>query len=137
RFGYNAQTAGNNVFQRRTEEDSGAIQQRALREFDAFVEKLRRYNIDVMVVQDSSQPHTPDSIFPNNWVSFHHDGSQVLYPMFAENRRLERKSAVIHAIKDRFLVQRQVDFSMYETEGRFLEGTGSFVLDRPNRLAYA
>src|SRR5690606_35778661 len=93
--------------------------------------------IDVMVVQDSPVPHTPDSIFPNNWVSFHHDGTVVLYPMFAENRRLERKEAVLSAVKDRFLVKQEFDFTVYESEGRFLEGTGSFVLDRENRIAYA
>ncbi|HWK98703.1 MAG TPA: arginine deiminase-related protein [Parapedobacter sp.] len=137
RFGYNVQTAGNNAFQRRPEQDSAAIQQQALNEFDAFVEKLRRHDIDVLVVQDSAEPHTPDSIFPNNWVSFHRDGSMVLYPMFAENRRSERKQAVISAIKSRFLVQQEIDLSMNEIDGRFLEGTGSFVLDRENRVAYA
>src|SRR3546814_177276 len=90
-----------------------------------------------MVVQDGTEPHTPDSIFPNNWVSFHRDGSMVLYPMFAENRRMERKQAVLAAVKSRFLIRRQIDFSTYEAEGRFLEGTGSFVLDREHRLAYA
>src|SRR5690606_28081196 len=118
-------------------ESSEAIQQRAVQEFDAFVEKLRSHNIDVLVVEDSPEPHTPDSIFPNNWVSFHRDGSLVLYPMFAENRRLERKQAVLTAIRERFLVRQQIDFSTHETGGRFLEGTGSFVLDRENRVAYA
>jgi len=136
-FGYNAQTAGNNAFQKRSEEASEAIHQRAVREFDAFVAKLRQYGIDILVVQDSPDLHTPDSIFPNNWVSFHRDGSLVLYPMFAENRRLERKQAVFDAIKRQFLVRRQIDFHENETKGRFLEGTGSFVLDRVNRLAYA
>lgn len=137
RFGYNAQTARNNAFQKPPEESSEAIQQRAVQEFDAFVEKLRSHNIDVLVVEDSPEPHTPDSIFPNNWVSFHRDGSLVLYPMFAENRRLERKQAVLTAIRERFLVRQQIDFSTHETGGRFLEGTGSFVLDRENRVAYA
>lgn len=137
RFGYNAETAGNNAFQRYAEEDGNAIQQRALQEFDALVEKLRQHDVDVMVVPDSPEPHTPDSIFPNNWVSFHRDGSMVLYPMFAENRRSERKPSVIAAIVERFRVSRQIDFSSHESDGRFLEGTGSFVLDRENRLAYA
>lgn len=137
RFSYNVQTAESNAFQRRLEGDSDAIAHRAVVEFDAFVAELRQYDIDVMVVQDSAEPQTPDSIFPNNWVSFHRDGALVLYPMFAENRRLERKQAVLEAIKSRFLIQRQIDFSSHETEGRFLEGTGSIVLDREYRLAYA
>lgn len=137
RFGYNDQTAGNNAFQRQPTESYVEIQQRAVIEFDGLVEKLRAHGIDVMVVQDSPVPHTPDSIFPNNWVSFHHDGTVVLYPMFAENRRLERKEAVLSAVKDRFLVKQEFDFTVYESEGRFLEGTGSFVLDRENRIAYA
>lgn len=137
RFGYNEQTADNNAFQRRSVESNDTIRFRAVQEFDAFVEKLRRHGIDVLVVQDSPEPHTPDSIFPNNWVSFHRDGSVVLYPMFAENRRLERKQEVLAVIKSRFLVRREIDFSAHEANGRFLEGTGSFVLDRENRLAYA
>lgn len=137
RFGYNVQTAGSNAFQRRSKENGSAIQQRAVLEFDAFVEKLRQHYIDVMVVQDNLEPHTPDSIFPNNWVSFHRDGSLVLYPMFAENRRLERKEEVLTAVKGRFLVRQEIDLSGNEANGRFLEGTGSFVLDRENRLAYA
>ncbi len=137
RFGYNVQTAGNNAFQKRPEESNTAIQQRAVLEFDVFVEKLRQHDIDVMVLQDSPEPYTPDSIFPNNWVSFHRDGSMVLYPMFAENRRLERKQEVLATIKGRFLVRREIDFSVHEANGRYLEGTGSFVLDRENRLAYA
>lgn len=136
-FGYNAQTAGNNAFQRRSEESGDAINQRAIQEFDALVEKLRQSDIDVVVIQDSPDPHTPDSIFPNNWVSFHRDGSMVLYPMFAENRRRERKQAVLAAITSRFMVRQQIDFTANETEGRFLEGTGSFVLDRKRRVAYA
>src|SRR5690606_15017681 len=137
RFGYNEQTADNNAFQRRSVESNDTIRFRAVQEFDAFVEKLRRHGIDVMVVQDSPDPHTPDSIFPNNWVSFHRDGSMVLYPMFAENRRRERKQAVLTAITSRFTVRQQIDFTRNETEGRFLEGTGSFVLDGTRRLAYA
>ena len=137
RFGYNEQTAENNAFQHQPAESQEEIQRRAVKEFDGLVEKLRAHGIDVMVVQDSPEPHTPDSIFPNNWVSFHHDGTIVLYPMFAENRRLERKEAVLSAVKNRFHVKREFDFAVYESEGRFLEGTGSFVLDRENRIAYA
>ena len=137
RFGYNAQTAENNAFQRKPNEHGDMIQLRAVAEFDAFVEKLQQHGIDILVVEDSVEPHTPDSIFPNNWVSFHRDGTMVLYSMFAKNRRLERKQAVLEAVRNRFQVQYEVDFTRYESEGLFLEGTGSFVLDRVYRLAYA
>ncbi|WP_233632705.1 citrulline utilization hydrolase CtlX [Parapedobacter sp. ISTM3] len=136
-FGYNAQTAVNNAFQRPTAESAGRIQRLAVAEFDAFVEQLRGHDVDVLVVQDTAYPHTPDSIFPNNWVSFHEDGTVVLYPMFAENRRLERKQQVLDAISSRFLIRHWVDYTGEETKGKFLEGTGSMVLDRRHRLAYA
>jgi hypothetical protein len=136
RFGYNAQTAVNNAFQVATA-DQLQVQQQAILEFDAFVEKLRAAGIDVTVVQDTPEPHTPDSLFPNNWISFHTDGTIVLYPMFAENRRLERKPTVLAAIKNKFLIQQTEDMSVYENKQLYLEGTGSMVLDRDNRLAYA
>jgi len=134
-FEYNDQTAVNNTFQRRG--DQGRISDAALAEFDGFVCLLRRHDIDVLVVQDTAEPHTPDSIFPNNWISFHEDGTVVLYPMFAKNRRLERKPAVLDAVRQRFFVSRTIDYSHHEGNNRFLEGTGSFVLDRSNRVAYA
>ena len=133
-FGFNEQTAVNNSFQRNI---GAAVQQSALQEFNAFVEVLRTNKIDVTVVEDSLLPQTPDSIFPNNWISFHADGSIFLYPMFAENRRLERKPAVLDAIRARFSVSRIIDLTKYETTGSFLEGTGSMVLDRENKIAYA
>ena len=136
RFGYNAQTAVNNVFQEQAE-DQQQVQVQALREFDAMVGLLRNHAINVLVVEDTPEPHTPDSIFPNNWISFHDDGTIILYPMFAENRRLERKSSVFNAISKHFFVSKQIDYTSYEAEGRFLEGTGSFVLDRVNKVAYA
>ncbi|MFN7539362.1 MAG: citrulline utilization hydrolase CtlX, partial [Bacteroidota bacterium] len=89
------------------------------------------------VVEDTPEPHTPDSLFPNNWISFHSNGTIVLYPMFAENRRLERKPTVLAAIKNKFLIQQTEDMSVYENKQLYLEGTGSMVLDRDNRLAYA
>jgi hypothetical protein len=91
----------------------------------------------VTVVEDTPEPHTPDSLFPNNWISFHSNGTIVLYPMFAENRRLERKPTVLAAIKNKFLIQQTEDMSVYENKQLYLEGTGSMVLDRDNRLAYA
>ncbi|SEL05704.1 citrulline utilization hydrolase CtlX [Parapedobacter koreensis] len=136
-FGYNEQTAVNNAFQQPATENGEAIQQKAVQEFDTFVGLLRSHGIDVLVVQDTAYPHTPDSIFPNNWISFHQDGTVVLYPMFAENRRLERKQQVLDEIGNRFHVRHRVDYTGHETEGRFLEGTGSMVLDRVYKIAYA
>ncbi|WP_299290767.1 citrulline utilization hydrolase CtlX [uncultured Mucilaginibacter sp.] len=132
-FAFNEQTAASNAFQkpgRQTE-----VQQKALQEFDAFVEILRQNGVGVTVLNDTPDPHTPDSIFPNNWVSFHEDGSVFLYPMQAENRRLERK--VFYAIKEAFEAKQVYDLSYFEQQNRFLEGTGSLVLDRENKLAYA
>lgn len=132
-FGFNKQTAASNAFQKQGEQTE--VQQKALQEFDAFVEVLRQNNIDVTVLNDTPKPHTPDSIFPNNWVSFHEDGSVFLYPMQAENRRLERK--VFTSIKEAFETKQVYDLSYFEHQNRFLEGTGSLVLDRENNIAYA
>lgn len=131
-FGYNAETAVNNSFQR----DTGNVQEKALQEFDAFVAVLRSNNLDVLVIDDSPNPLTPDSIFPNNWISFHADGTLVLYPMFAHNRRWERKQHVLDRIYERFKIEKMIDLSQYEKKDIFLEGTGSMVLDRENRIAY-
>ena len=134
-FEFNKQTAVNNAFQVASVQHD--IQQKAEVEFDNFVDKLRAKKIDVTTINDTPKPHTPDSIFPNNWISFHNDGSIVLYPMFAENRRLERKPDILNAIKSKFIVSNTIDLSKYEDQGKFLEGTGSIVLDREKRIAYA
>jgi hypothetical protein len=134
-FDFNAETAVNNAFQQQGN-NSGA-QQKAEREFDAFADKLRQAGVDVTVVQDTPVPHTPDSIFPNNWISFHWDGTLVLYPMFAVNRRAERKQQVIDAIASKFEISNRLDFTGREAANQFLEGTGSMVLDRSNKIAYA
>jgi hypothetical protein len=134
-FTFNAQTAVNNAFQ--TNSNASDAQQRALDEFDQFVNLLRQNGVDVIVVNDTREPHTPDSIFPNNWVSFHQDGTLLLYPMYAENRRAERKPHVLEKISSQFRIERKIDLSKYEKDGLFLEGTGSMVLDRDNRIAYA
>lgn len=134
-FGFNAETAVNNAFQV-PGQDSQA-QQKAQAEFDGFVHTLHNNGVDVTVVNDTPEPHTPDSIFPNNWISFHADGTVCLYPMFAENRRQERKPHVIEKLQERFVIERTYDLSTYEKEGRFLEGTGSMVLDRDLKIAYA
>ncbi|MFM7357290.1 MAG: arginine deiminase-related protein, partial [Sediminibacterium sp.] len=134
RFGFNAQTAVNNAFQV-ADANQQEVERKAIAEFDGFVEKLRTANVDVTVVEDTPEPHTPDSLFPNNWISFHSNGSIVLYPMFAVNRRLERKPTVLAAIKKKFQVRQTEDMSVYENRQLYLEGTGSMVLDRDNRLA--
>ncbi|HUM64593.1 MAG TPA: arginine deiminase-related protein, partial [Chitinophagaceae bacterium] len=101
------------------------------------VELLRSNGVDVTVVEDTPLPHTPDSIFPNNWISFHHDGTLLLYPMYAVNRRTERKAHVLDLIQQKFQVNNKLDLTGYENQNIFLEGTGSMVLDRDNRIAYA
>ncbi len=134
-FTYNAQTAVNNAFQVAGAAENA--QQKALEEFDTLVTLLRANGITVTVVDDTAEPHTPDSIFPNNWISFHSGGTIVLYPMFAPNRRLERKPALIEQLKKDFATSRQIDLSHFESRNQFLEGTGSMVLDRDHQLAYA
>lgn len=135
-FGFNEQTAGNNAFQNRDAEQAD-VQQKALQEFDNFVQLLRDNGVNVIVVNDTIQPHTPDSIFPNNWVSFHADGSVYLYPMQAENRRLERREDIIRDLQEDFKIEHITDLSRFEAENKFLEATGSMVLDRDNKIAYA
>ena len=134
-FGYNSETAVNNAFQQAGNEPG--IPEKALQEFDAFVDLLDRHDIDVTVVNDTPEPPTPDAIFPNNWFSTHADGMLCLFPMFAENRRFERKQTVLDALKSKFDVKHIADFTAYETQQKFLEGTGSMVLDRENLIAYA
>ncbi|MBQ0153117.1 MAG: amidinotransferase [Chryseobacterium sp.] len=134
-FGYNAETAENNYFQ--VEQAGADIQEKALSEFNAFVDQLRSKGINVITVKDTLDPHTPDSIFPNNWVSFHNDGNVVLYPMFASNRRVERREDIIDTISAKGFVVKDIDdWSFSETQGKFLEGTGSMIFDHDNRLAY-
>ena len=135
RFGYNEQTASSNPFQMRVAEED--IQRRALEEFDEMVNLLKEHEIPVLVAQDTPDPQTPDSIFPNNWFSTHGDGSLVLYPMFAPNRRLERDPAIIRMIMGAAGTKRILDLSHWEDKGKFLESTGSMVLDRKARIAYA
>lgn len=134
-FQFNAETAVNNSFQVASHDPS--IGPKAQAEFEGFVTALRAKGIDVTVVDDTADPHTPDSIFPNNWISFHDNGSICLYPMFAENRRKERKPTVLSAVKEKFQVSQTIDFTHHENQSLFLEGTGSMVLDRDNKIAYA
>jgi hypothetical protein len=139
-FRFNEQTAINNYYQKAIEGLSQSeIQSKASKEFDDFVEKLRSKKINVIIVDDTPEPSTPDSIFPNNWVSFHEDGRVGLYPMYAENRRSERRNDILEQFveKENLKISEMVDFSAHENESRFLEGTGSMILDRPNKIAYA
>ena len=139
RFESNPQTAESNRFQGRSAKSVEEQQAQAVREFDGLAAALRHAGIDVIVVDDTAEPHTPDSIFPNNWVSFHADGRVILYPMEAENRRIERRPDIIEAIDSRFgyQVNEVIDLSGHEDTGHFLEDTGSMVLDRVNRVAYS
>ena len=135
RFDFNAETAVNNSFQ--VKSVSTDVQSRALQEFETFISTLQKNGIDVTVINDSPEPHTPDSVFPNNWISFHHNGTIILYPMFAVNRRLERKHEVMDCIREKFQIDKIIDLSSHENESLFLEGTGSMVLDRDHHIAYA
>ncbi|MFV8341122.1 citrulline utilization hydrolase CtlX [Flavobacterium sp. XS2P39] len=137
-FRMNEQTAVNNYYQKVIEGLLPAtVNAKAQEEFDAFVEKLRAVGVDVTVVEDTSNPDTPDSIFPNNWVSFHEDGDVALYPMFAENRREERREDILDILEDKgFVINNIMDYTSAEEDGFFLEGTGSLVLDRGNSKAY-
>ena len=135
RFEFNAQTAVNNAFQ--VPDQGKDIASIAQKEFDDFASLLQNKGIDVSIVNDSPEPHTPDSVFPNNWISFHADGTVILYPMFAENRRLERKPEVLEQIRNKFEIAQLHDLSKRELQQQFLEGTGSMVLDRSDRIAYA
>ncbi|WP_019539989.1 citrulline utilization hydrolase CtlX [Proteiniphilum acetatigenes] len=134
RFAFNEETAQNNYFQQAGE--SGSVAVKALEEFDAFVSQLRGKDVDVTVVQDTPEPWTPDSIFPNNWFSSHISGELVLYPMFAENRRQERKREVLDLLTRKMNHRKVIDLTHWEKEGEFLEGTGSMVFDRDKRIAY-
>lgn len=134
-FDFNAETAVNNAFQQKGSNEDA--QQKAEAEFTDFVKKLTEAGMDVTVIKDTPVPHTPDSIFPNNWISFHWDGSLILYPMYAENRRAERKAHVVATIASKFEISNRIDFSNEEANNKFLEGTGSMVLDRQNKIAYA
>jgi len=134
-FAYNEETAVNNAFQAPTGDPD--VQAKALDEFNKMTDLLEKHDIDVMIVDDTPEPCTPDAIFPNNWVSFHSNGTAILYPMFAPSRRRERKSGVLEHVREMFKIRHILNLSDYEKQDAFLEGTGSMVLDRVNHLAYA
>ena len=136
-FRKNEQTAVNNYFQEDIDLQNAEINKKAQEEFDGFVFKLKSFGVNVVVVSDTEESDTPDSIFPNNWISFHADGTVGLYPMFAENRRLERRDDILTELeKSEFIIENVVDYTSAEDEGLFLEGTGSIILDRVNNKAY-
>lgn len=138
-FRMNEQTAVNNYYQKVLDGLSPeSVNAKAQEEFDTFVNKLRMVGIDVTVIDDTVEPSTPDSIFPNNWISFHENGDVVMYPMFAENRRLERREDIFDILEEKgFQINEEImDYSSAEEDGFFLEGTGSIVLDRENGKAY-
>lgn len=136
-FSYNTQTATSNAFQTNVELSSIEIQAKALEEFDVFEAKLRAKGIQVKVFEDTAAPIKPDAIFPNNWISIHADGTVVLYPMCTPNRRLERKQAVLDWVEAQKSFTTIIDYTVYEDQGRFLEGTGSIVFDHLNKKGYA
>jgi len=137
-FRMNEQTVVNNYYQKVLDNLLPAtVNAKAQEEFDAFVKKLQAVGVNVIVVDDTLNPDTPDSIFPNNWISFHETGDVVLYPMFAENRRGERREDVLDILEDNgFLINEIMDYTSAEEDGFYLEGTGSIVLDRENGKAY-
>ena len=137
RFHMNEQTAVNNYFQEKIDLENEQINHQAQQEFDTFVQKLRLVGVKVIVVDDIYEQNTPDSVFPNNWISFHQNGNVALYPMFAENRRRERREDILDKIEaEGFNIENIYDYTSAEQENIFLEGTGVMVLDRVNRKAY-
>ena len=137
-FRMNEQTAVNNYYQKVLDGLSKeTVNTKAQEEFDALVRKLKMVGVNVIVVEDTISPDTPDSIFPNNWISFHENGDVVLYPMFAENRREERREDILDSIEDNgFVINEIMDYTSAEEDGFYLEGTGSIILDRENEKAY-
>lgn len=137
-FGFNEETAVNNAFQNNAAgKTSEQIREKAIEEFDSFVSLLRSKGVDVFVYQDEPQPIKPDAVFPNNWVSFHEDGTVITYPMFAKVRRIERTDKVFDLLEPHFWILDHIHLEQSEEDNIFLEGTGSMVLDRANKIAYA
>ncbi len=136
-FGFNAETAANNYFQSNLPISKEELQQKALTEFDSMVQTLRNNDIDILVIEDSKEPPKPDAIFPNNWLSTSPEGIITIYPMYAPNRRIEKRDEILEEIAKRFTIRDVQDWSEYEVEGRFLEGTGSMVIDYKNKMIYA
>jgi hypothetical protein len=136
-FSFNTETAGSNAFQHVVNDKEELIKQNVLIEFDNFSKTLTAKGVHVTVVNDTPLPQKPDAVFPNNWASFHADGTVILYPMYAPNRRHERRKDILDMLKKNFQVTNVLDLSIYEKENQFLEGTGSIVFDHAHQIAYA
>ncbi len=136
-FGFNVETAANNTFQHKPVEGQEAIRNKAVLEFDNLVSLLRHEGVEVRVIEDTVDPVKPDAVFPNNWISFHENGTVVTYPMFSPLRRQERREDMIKALEDDFIIRQRLALEFREGQEQFLEGTGSMVLDRVNHIAYA
>jgi hypothetical protein len=136
-FGFNEETAVNNYFQSNTVINKDLLQQKALAEFDNMVHTLRTHGIAVLVIDDSEEPPKPDALFPNNWLSTSPNGILAVFPMYAPSRRIEKRVEILEQIAKEFVVKDVQDWSEYEVEGRFLEGTGSMVIDHDNKMIYA
>lgn len=136
-FGFNAETGASNVFQNQSQLTKEEVQTRVTQEFDAMCQILSGKGIRVLSLADTIQPIKPDAVFPNNWLSMHTNGTAILYPMEAENRRLERRQDLLEALTQSYSIKEIKDFSAFEQEEKYLEGTGSMVLDRINKIAYA
>lgn len=136
-FGYNTETAASNLFQHVSFLSSTKIRAAALKEFDALADKLTQHGIEVIVFNDTVTPIKPDAVFPNNWFSTHTDGTIVLYPLLSELRRKERRQDIIERLREKFFVRQVIDFTRFETQNKFLEGTGSMVFDHAEKVIYA
>lgn len=136
RFYPNPETAADNAFQRNVDRGSDALTLMARKEFDAAVERLRATRVNVHVFEDTAQPEKPDAVFPNNWISTHHDGRIALFPMYSALRRRERRQDIVEELRKHYRVSEVIDYSAFEDEGCCLEGTGSLVLDHLNKIAY-
>lgn len=137
RFRTNEETIVNNYFQKGINITQEEINRKAQQEFDMLVQKLKEVGVHVIQVEDIYEQDTPDSIFPNNWISFHNNGDVAIYPMFAENRRRERREDILDIVEEAgFDIENVFDYTEAEDEGIFLEGTGAMVLDRIHRKAY-
>jgi hypothetical protein len=136
RFYPNPETASDNVFQRDADRDSEALTLAARKEFDAVVQTLRAAGVNLLVFEDTAEPEKPDAVFPNNWISTHHDGRIALFPMYSALRRRERRQDIVEELRKQYRVSEVIDYSAFEDEGCCLEGTGSLVLDHLNKIAY-
>ena len=136
-FGFNEETAANNYFQSNPDISKEELQQRALTEFDIMVQTLRSHDINIVVIEDTKEPAKPDAIFPNNWLSTSPDGVVTVFPMYAPNRRIEKRDEILEQLAAAFVIRDLQDWSEYEAEGRFLEGTGSMIIDYENKMIYA